>query len=48
MQLIFGDEVGPEGVPNIRMCVSAATLPNVPTKIAKTSWEAGLGMFDNR
>jgi ABC transporter substrate binding protein len=44
---------GPTGrrnkpVASPRMCVSAATLPNVPTRIAKISWEAGRGMFDNR
>src|ERR1700758_4383603 len=34
-------------VGDIRMCVSAATLPNVPTTTAKTSWDAWQGMFDN-
>src|SRR5262245_65431617 len=36
---------GPKGLPDI--CVSAATLPNVPTTTAKTSWDAWQGMFDN-
>jgi hypothetical protein len=41
-----GGESG-RSVRDIRMCVSAATLPNVPTQVAKTSWDAGQGMFDN-
>ena len=36
-----------KGVTDIRVCVSAATLPNVPTTFAKTSWDAWQGMFDN-
>src|SRR5215510_5153576 len=36
---------GPKGLPDI--CVSAATLPNVPTTTAKTSWDAWQGIFDN-
>src|SRR5262245_31178486 len=39
--------VAAKGVPDIGICVSAATLPNVPTTIAKTSWDAWQGMFDN-
>lgn len=42
-----GSEFGAKGAPDIRICVSAATLPNVPTTIAKTSSDAGQGMFDN-
>jgi hypothetical protein len=42
-----GGEFGAKGVPDIRICVAAATLPNVPTRIAKTSWDAAQGMFDN-
>jgi len=42
-----GGEFGAKGVPDIRICVSAATLPNVPTQVAKTSWDAWQGMFDN-
>lgn len=34
-----GGESG-RSVRDIRMCVSAATLPNVPIRIAKTSWDA--------
>jgi hypothetical protein len=43
------DDRGESGrsVRDICMCVSAATLPNVPTTIAKTSWDAWQGMFDN-
>jgi hypothetical protein len=42
-----GGEFRAKGVPDIRICVSAATLPNVPTTVAKTSWDAWQGMFDN-
>jgi hypothetical protein len=42
-----GGQFAPKGVTDIRVCVSAATLLNVPTTIAKTSWDAAQGMFDN-
>jgi hypothetical protein len=35
-----GGEFGAKGLPDIRICVLAATLPNVPMTIAKTSWDA--------
>jgi hypothetical protein len=43
-----GGEFGPKAcVTSAWLCVSAATLPNVPTRVAKTSWDAAQGMFDN-
>ena len=38
-----GGRFAPKGVTDIRVCVSAATLPIVPTTIAKTSWDAAQG-----